>query len=106
MWTNVNCYNWVILDPANYYLSNPDELSKSLICRVTEGKDLGVQGTNDMKTSLQVQKPVAKIMQTLGMLKRSFNSSDSFYSCIKLTSDHILNTVHHLGVGTTSCYPM
>jgi len=65
---------------ANYYLFNPDDLSRSLICRVTEEKDLGVWCTSDMKTSLQVQKTVAKVMQTLGMLKRSlkFLSKDSF----------------------------
>jgi len=66
--------------PANYYLSNPDDLSRSLICRVTEEKDLGAWCTNDMKASLQVQKAVAKAMQTLGMLKRSFKflSKDLF----------------------------
>jgi len=54
-----------------------------------------------MKKSLQVQKAVAKAMQMLGMLKRSFKflSRDSthFYSCVEVTSDHILNTVHNLG---------
>jgi len=38
--------------PANYYLSNPDDLSRSLTCRVTEEKDLGVCCTSDMKASL------------------------------------------------------
>ena len=48
------------------------------------------------KPSLQVQKVVAKNMQTLGMMKRSFKclSKDSFS---KPTSDHTLNTVHQLG---------
>ena len=44
--------------PANYYLSSLDDPFRSLICRVTEEKDLGVWCTNDMKTSLQVQKAV------------------------------------------------
>ena len=51
--------------PVNYYFSIPNDLSKSLICRVIEEKDLGVWCTSDMKTSLQVQKAVAKAMQTL-----------------------------------------
>ena len=57
----------------------------------------GVWCTSDIKTSLQVQK--AKAMQTLGFLKKSlkFLLRDSFYSCTELTSDHILNAVHHLG---------
>ena len=65
---------------VSYYLSNPDKLSKSLMYRVTEEKDLGVWCTSDMKTSLQVQKAVDKAMQTLGMSKRSFKflSRDSF----------------------------
>ena len=58
--------------PANYYLSSPDGFFRSLICKVTEEKDLGVYCTSDMKPSLQVQKAVTKAMQTLGMLKRSF----------------------------------
>ena len=98
MRTNVNCYSWAFLAPLHgYYLSNPDEFSRSNICRVTQEKNLGVWCTSDMKTSLQVQK--AKAMQTLGLLKRSlkFLLRDSFYSCTELTSDHILNAVHHLG---------
>ena len=58
--------------PANYYLSSPDGFFRSLICKVTEEKDLGVWCTSDMKPSLQVQKAVNKAMQTLGILKRSF----------------------------------
>ena len=58
--------------PANYYLSSPDGFFRSLTCKVTEEKDLGVWCTSDMKPSLQVQKAVTKAMQTLGMLKRSF----------------------------------
>ena len=57
---------------ANYYLSSPDGFFRSLICKVTEEKDLGVWCTSDMKPSLQVQKAVTKAMQTLGMMKRSF----------------------------------
>ena len=66
--------------PANYYLSNSDGFSGSLICKVTEERDLGVWCTSDMKPSLQVQKAVTKAMQTLSMLKRSlkFLSRDSF----------------------------
>ena len=46
----------------------------------TEEKDLGIWCTSEMKLSLQVQKAVAKAMQTLGMIKRSFKylSKDSF----------------------------
>ena len=58
--------------PANYYLSSPDGFFRSLICKVTEEKDLGVWCASDVKPSLQVQKAVTKAMQTLGMLKRSF----------------------------------
>ena len=57
---------------ANYYLSSPDGFFRSLICKVTEEKDLGVWCTSDMKPSLQFEKAVTKAMQTLGMLKRSF----------------------------------
>ena len=46
--------------PANYYLSSPDGFFRSLICKVTEEKDLGVWCTSDMKPSLQVQKDVTK----------------------------------------------
>ena len=44
-----------------------------------------------MKSSLQVQKAVAKAMQTLGMIKRSFKylSQAHFYSCTEPISDHI-----------------
>ena len=52
--------------PTNYYLHNQNECSRSLISRVTEDKDLGVWCTSKMKPSLQVQKAVAKVMQTLG----------------------------------------
>ena len=58
--------------PANYYFSSPDGFFRSLICKVTEEKDLDVWCTSDMKSSLQVQKAVTKAMQTLDMLKRSF----------------------------------
>ena len=51
----------------NYYLSSPDGFFRSLICKVTEEKDLGVWCTSDMKPSLQVQKAVIKAMQTLGI---------------------------------------
>ena len=87
------------LYPANYYLSNPDELSRSFICKVTKEKDFGVWCRSDMKTFLQLQKALTKAMQAVGMLKRSFNflSINSFYFCIKLTLDRILNIVHNLG---------
>ena len=77
--------------PANYYLSSPDGLFRSLICKVTEEKDLGVWCTSDMKSSLQVQKAVAIAMQTLSFLKRSFKfcQETHFYSYIALTLDHI-----------------
>ena len=77
--------------PANYYLSSPNGFFRSLICKVTEEKDLGVWCTSDMKPSLQVQKAVTKAMQTLGMLKRSFKFCQEtyFYSYIELTLDHI-----------------
>ena len=57
-----------------------NKCSRSLISRVTEEKDLGTGCTSEMKPSLQVQKAVAKAMQTLGMMKRSFKylSKDSF----------------------------
>ena len=47
---------------------------------VTEAKDLDVWCTSKMEPSLQVQKAVAKAIQTLGMMKRSFKylSKDSF----------------------------
>ena len=66
--------------PTNYYLHNPNECSRSLISRATEEKDLGIWCTSEMKPSLQVQKAVAKAMQTLGMIKRSFKylSKDLF----------------------------
>ena len=51
--TNVNNYS---CSPANYCLSNPDEHSKSFICKAAEEKDFGVWCRSDMKTSLQVQK--------------------------------------------------
>ena len=75
MWTYVcKLLQFSNSNPTDYYLSNPDELSRSLICRITEEKDLSVWCTSDIKASLQVA------MQTLGMLKRSFNflSMDSF----------------------------
>ena len=80
--------------PINYYLYGPNECSRSLISRVIEEKDLGIWCTSKMKPSLQVQKALAKAMQTLSMLKRSFKylSKDSFLFLYKLTSDHILNS--------------
>ena len=53
-------------------------------------RSIDVWCTNSMKLSLQVQKAVAKAMQTLGVMKRSFKhlSRDSFYSCTEPTSDH------------------
>ena len=44
------------------------------------GKDLGMWCTSEMKPSLQVQKAIAKAMQTLSMIKRTFKylSKDSF----------------------------
>ena len=52
-----------------------------------------------MKPSPQVQKAVAKAIQTLDMIKRSFKylSKDSFYSCTEPISDRISNTVYQLG---------
>ena len=50
---------------TNYYLHNPNGCSRSLISRITEEKDVGVWCTTEMKLSLQVQKAVAKGMQTL-----------------------------------------
>ena len=66
--------------PTTYYLHSPDECSRSLISRVTEEKDLGIWCTSEMKPSLQLQEAVAKAMQTLDWMKRSFKylSKDSF----------------------------
>ena len=44
----------------------------NVISRVIEEKDLGIWCTSEMKPSLQVQNAVAKAMQTLSMIKRSF----------------------------------
>ena len=79
---------------VNYYLHNPNECSRSLIFGATEEKDLGVWCTSEMKPSLQVQKAVAKAMQTLGMIKRSFKylSKDSFLFLYSQTVSRILCT--------------
>ena len=70
---------------TNYYLSKPTDSSRSLVSRVTEEKYLGIWCTSDMKLSLQVQKAVAKAMQSLGIMKRSFSFYEmiQFYFCIR-----------------------
>ena len=59
-----------------------------------QGKYLGIWCTSEMKPSLQVQKAVAKAMQTLGMIKRSFKylSKDSFLFFYSQTTSRILCT--------------
>ena len=54
--------------------------SRSLASRVTEEKNLGIWCTSEMKPSLQLQEAVAKAMQTLDWMKRSFKYllKDSF----------------------------
>ena len=72
-----------------YYMD--EEESRSKLTIVSSQKDLGMWITSKPDFSLQCDKASAKTMQSLGLIKRTFNhlTSESFLLYTKLISAHI-----------------
>ena len=57
---------------AAYSIIDPTTGSRVQLSQCSEEKDLGIWYTSDLKPSTQCRKAVAKAMQALGLIKRSF----------------------------------
>ena len=71
---------------AAYTIIDPTTGDRVQLSECSEEKDLGIWYTSDLKPSTQCRKAVAKAMQALGLIKRSFKfiSNESFLVLYKL----------------------